>query len=424
MNQNVSKGTTLDFETATVKDFEDIPELDMYQRAAILYDFMRYSEEKGWMKYRKMNRSGCGPEIGVDTPEYNGKYVNLVSNDYLGFTQHPRVIEAAIEGIKKYGTGAGASPMIGGFFEYHQEVEEKMAHFFHRPSGYALTYTTGYTANSATLQCLLQKEDIAITDMAVHASVYEGLTNTNKKRFIHNNLNYLEMILKDAQQKYRTKLVIIDGVYSQDGDLSHLKDILFLTHKYGGYLLVDDAHGIGIIGETGRGVGEKDGVLDQIDIITGTFSKTFGSVGGYVIASPELLMLLKVHSRQYVFSASAPPTVLGISKAIDLIDEEPVWMKNLWKNIEYFKTGLLNLGLDIGNTRSAIIPVKIKDAHLTGEIAQQLLSYGVYANPIVYPGVSKKDSRIRMALMATHTQKNLDKVIGAFKKVSEPLIKK
>src|SRR5690606_22282791 len=197
-----------------------------------------------------------------------------------GFTQHPEVKEAVIAGVEKYGTGAGASPLIGGYFDYHEELEDKISAFFKRPQGSSIVYTTGYTSNSASLLCLLKKEDIAIVDMAVHSSVYEGIMGTTVKRFLHNNIENLECILSASKTTYRTKMGSIDGVDSQDGDIAKLKEILDLTHKYGGVLLVDDAHGIGVIGETGRGAMEYFNVLDKVDIITGTFSKTFGNVGG------------------------------------------------------------------------------------------------------------------------------------------------
>ncbi|MNK98507.1 putative pyridoxal phosphate-dependent acyltransferase [compost metagenome] len=217
-------------------------------------------------------------------------------------------------------------------------------------------------------------------------------------------------------------MVIIDGVYSQDGDIAKLKEILEVTHKYGGVLLVDDAHGIGVIGETGRGAMEYFDVLEKVDIITGTFSKTFGNVGGYLVAnSPELISYLQFQSRQYAFSASASPNVIGVSKAIELIDEEPHWQKQLWENINYFKKGLIDIGLDVGITESAIIPVKIGDVYKNSLAGKMLLENGVYTNPIMYPAVSLKDSRIRMSIMATHTKKHLDKALNVFEYVNKKL---
>lgn len=403
----------IDFETASFKDFEDISGKDPYARAELFYDYSVALRAKGHMNYRQLAVSGCGPEMELAIPgNANSSFVSLVSNDYLGFTQHPAVKAAAVAGIEKYGSGAGASPAIGGHFSFHEELEQKIAGFFKRES--AIIYTTGYTANSASLQCLLRKSDLAILDAAVHASVYEGCLLTNVKTFPHNNLEALERVLAASQSKYRTRMVVIDGVYSQDGDLAPLAEIVRLVKAYGAYLVVDDAHGTGVIGKTGRGVIELEDLFSQVDIITGTFSKTFAHVGGYLVADPKLINFLKFQSRQHLFSATSTPAACAILKAIDLVDEEPFWMDRLRSNAAYLKSGLLSLGLNIGPTESAIIPVKIGPNRQNAEICKLLLDAGIYTNQINYPAVSRKDSRIRMSVMATHTTEMLDKVLNAW----------
>lgn len=411
----------MDFNKATFKDFENIPELNMSQRAEVFYDFLAFMKSNGHMNYRLKNFTGCNSVMDVEIEDQNKSYISFVSNDYLGFTQHPKVVKAAIEGIEKYGTGAGASPLIGGHFAYHEDLEKKISGFFGRKQEEAVVFTTGYTANSATLQILLQKEDIAIVDMAVHTSVYEGCILTNTKSFPHNNLEALEHILKTSKNKYRTKLVIVDGVYSQDGDVAPLKEICDLVKKYDAYLMVDDAHGIGVLGKSGRGAMEDAEVLNDVDIITGTFSKTFANVGGYVVTSTKLAAFIRFQSRQQIFSATAPPSSMGIIKAIELIDEEPEWRNKIWKNINYFKSGLQSIGLNIGTTSSAIVPVKIGDPHVTGDVGKMLIERGVYTNPILYPAVARKDARIRMAVMATHTKSQLDKTLNAFEDINKKL---
>jgi glycine C-acetyltransferase len=412
---------TIEFEKASFKDFENVPGLDAYERAKLFDNYLDYLAVNGRLNYRLESVTPCGPQMDLILPGKSKPetFVSLVSNDYLGFTQHPKVKQAVIEGIQLYGAGSGASPAIGGHFSFHGQLEHKIASFFQRDS--AILYTTGYTANSATFQSLLQKEDVAILDMAVHASVYEGCQLTNVKTFLHNNMEMLERQLKDAQDKFRTKMVIIDGVYSQDGDLAPVDTILKLCRSYGAYLAIDDAHGIGVIGKTGRGVLELYDLLKEVDIITGTFSKTFANIGGYVIASPELIRFLKFQSRQHLFSVTSTPATLGIMKAIDLIDEEPQWTEKLWDNIRYLKKGLLDLGMNIGATDSAVIPVKIGDPAKTGQAGRILLESGVYANPIIYPAVSKKNARIRMSIMATHTREHLDQVLNAFADVDRQL---
>ncbi|TDE13220.1 MULTISPECIES: aminotransferase class I/II-fold pyridoxal phosphate-dependent enzyme [Dyadobacter] len=414
----------IDFTKASFRDFENIPGLDAIARAEVFYDFLGFMKNSGHMNYRLVNQSGCGPEMDVLTPQSGGspgRYVSFVSNDYLGFTQHPLVKKAVIGAIENYGTGAGASPLIGGHFSFHQQLEEKIAAFFGRSTDSAVIYTTGYTANSASLQSLLLKEDIAIVDTAVHASVYEGCLLTNRKSFLHNDIESLERILKDAQSRYRTKMVIIDGVYSQDGDIAPLDKIRELTRRYGAYLMVDDAHGIGVLGKTGRGAMELYGIMDQVDFITGTFSKTFAGLGGYVIAPPKVAAFLKFQSRQHIFSATSTPAVAGVIKAIELIDQEPHWRAKLAENIAYFKNGLISLGMDVGSTQSAIIPVKIGNPHKTSDTGTMLLKAGIYTNPILYPAVAKKNARIRMSLMATHTREHLDKALNAFEDIDKVL---
>ncbi|WP_316738444.1 aminotransferase class I/II-fold pyridoxal phosphate-dependent enzyme [Pedobacter aquatilis] len=403
----------INFETATFKEFENIAGMDPFERAKLFDNYSRFKRQRGQLNYRFKALSGCGPEMEMDLLGNKHKsFVSLVSNDYLGFTQHPKVKQAALASIEKYGSGAGASPAIGGHFSYHENLEQKIASFFKRDA--AITFTTGYTANSASLQCMLKKEDLAILDMAVHTSVYEGCQLTNVKTFPHNNLEALEHVLKSSKDKYRTRMVVIDGVYSQDGDLAPLKEINVLCKMYGAYLMVDDAHGTGVVGKTGRGVIEMHDLYKEVDIITGTFSKTFAHVGGYLVASPELVHYLKFQSRQHIFSATASPASACISKAIELIDEEPQWMDKLWDNIDYLKTGLSSLGLEIGPTESAIIPVKIGNHVLNSEICSMLLEAGVYTNQINYPAVSKKDARIRMSVMASHDHSQLNKVLNAW----------
>jgi len=412
---------SIDFTTATFRDFENIEGFNIAERAEIFYEFLNYMKSKGHMNYRLKNTTGTNSVVNVDIENEKRDYVSFVSSDYLGFTQHPKVKQAAIEGIEKYGTGTGATPLIGGYFTYHNALEAKIASFFGRDQEEAAIFTTGYTANSATLQALMQKEDLAILDMAVHASVHEGCAFTNKKTFPHNNLEALEHVLKTSEGLYRTKLVIVDGVYSQDGDTSHITEIYNLVKKYNAFLMVDDVHGVGILGKTGRGTLEDTELLKKVDIITGTFSKTFGNLGGYVIADKKIAAILRFQSRQQIFSATAPPSSLGIIKAIDLIDDEPQWREKLWWNINYFKKGLNDLGLDTGITCSAIIPVKIGDPHITGDVGRLLIEKGVYTNPILYPAVPRKDARIRMSVTARHEKEHLDKTLNAFEDINKKL---
>ncbi len=412
----------INFENASFKDFENIPGQALYETANEFHEYLNFLRDNGHLNYRIESLSPVGPEMDLLLPgdRHPTRSVCLVSNDYLGFSQHPKIKEAVIKGISQFGTGSGASPAIGGHFVYHKMLEDKIARFYRKKE--AILYTTGYTANSATLQCLLHKEDLIILDMSVHASVYEGALTTNVKTFLHNNLEMLEQVLKNAQDKYRTKMVVIDGVYSQDGDVAPVSKIAELTHRYGAYLAVDDAHGIGVVGKTGRGVIELDDAFDQVDIITGTFSKALGNIGGYVLAEPDIIEYLKYQSKQHLFSTTATPAIFGILRAIELVDEEPEWRSKLWANINYLKAGLIKAGFDIGTTASAVIPVKVGDIPKTLEAGRLLLKAGIYTNPIMYPAVSKKNARIRMNVMATHTFEQLGKVLEAFIDIDKKLM--
>jgi glycine C-acetyltransferase len=396
------------FDNNSFRDFEYVPEMDAWSRAKMFQAYLDDQTAKGQLNYRLVVDSACGPVV-----EMNGRpMISLVSNDYLGFTQHPAVKQAAINGILKYGTGAGASPAIGGHYDYHVLLERKTAGFFRKE--HAIIFTTGYTSNSAPLQCILTKDDMVILDTGVHTSVMEGCQMYHRKTVKHNDLDAYEHALKLAKGKHPLVLVIIDGVYSQNGDLAPLMEIIALCKQYGAKLMVDDAHGTGVIGKTGRGLIEACDAWDDVDLITGTFSKTFGHIGGYVVASEEMVNYLKYQSKQHLFSASLAPAALAIVKAIELIDEEPLWMSVLRDNIKYFRHGLLSLGLNIGDTRSAIFPVRIGDKIKNAKICHAMQQKGVYANQINYPAVSLKDARIRMGVTALHERAHLDEVLNVW----------
>lgn len=396
------------YDEQSFRDFEYIPGSDVWARAALFQAYHDNQVAKGQLNYRLVTASGCKPVIDM-----NGRQlISLVSNDYLGFTQHPAVKAAAVEGICKYGTGAGASPAIGGHYDYHALLEQAIARFFRKE--HAIIYTTGYASNSASLQCLLTRDDLVILDGAVHTSVMEGCQLVPRKTVKHNDLDAYEHALKMAAGKHPLLLVIIDGVYSQDGDVAPLREIIALCKKYGARLMVDDAHGTGVVGATGRGLIEACDAWDDVDLITGTFSKTFGHIGGYMVGSKEIITYLKYQSRQHLFSASSTPAAMSILKAIELIDKEPMWMERLQNNMAYFRDGLLGLGLNIGDTASAIFPVRIGDKIRNARICHTLQEKGVYANQINYPAVSMKDARIRMGLTARHERTHLDEVLNVW----------
>lgn len=404
----------------SLKDFENPANSLIYERANSFYDFFQYTKAKQHSNYRIVSKHGASAQPQIINPYslIEENVISYVSNDYLGFTKHPKIIKAGIDALSVYGSGAGSSPLIGGQNSLHEELEKAIAQFFHKEA--AITFTSGYAANSGTFSALLKKEDIAILDMGVHTSVIEGCSQTNKKYFLHNNLGSLEQSLEQTCGLYRNTFIIVDGVYSQDGDIAPLTEISALARKYNAFLVVDDAHGIGVIGKTGKGAIEKFDVFDKVDMITGTFSKTFASVGGYAVANKEIITLLKYYSAANIFSAAATPqSVATILKAIELLREEPIWQQKLNENINYFKQGLDLISIDYGNTESAIFPIMIRDEKKTMQAGKFLLENGIYANPIMYPAVSRKQTRIRMSLLATHTTEMLDNTL----KVLETMMK-
>lgn len=354
---------------------------------------------------------------------YNDHYKNaitFVSNDYLGYSKDQRVIEAGIETMKKFGAGACAAPVIGGYFRPQYELEKRIAEFLYCED--ALVFSSGFGANAGTLLSMLHKNDIAIVDMFAHASVFEGLHNTNTKITMHNDPTYLDKYLSTIKAKYNTKLVIVDGVYSQDGDIAPLPDILNVCHRHGAYLLVDDAHGIGVWGETGRGTVEHFNLLGKVDFISGTLSKSIGTVGGFFAGPQKVLDYLRLYARTSIFSAAPTPQVMGSALcSFDLIIKEPERREKIRQNYTYLNNKLRNAGFDTGQTVSQIIPIKIGDDIKTKNVVRQLLKKGIYTCGITYPGVKLNDARVRLGVLASHSQNDLDYLVQALLDIDKEL---
>ncbi|OQX81851.1 MAG: 2-amino-3-ketobutyrate CoA ligase [Bacteroidetes bacterium 4484_249] len=402
----------------SLKDFEDVKNASLGFRANLFYDYYLQNTRKKHSNYRIISKNGSGAKITVIDP-YSKKEIvciSFVSNDYLGFTKHHKVINAGKDALDKFGSGSGSSPLIGGYNSLHDELEKKIARFFKKED--SITYTSGYAANTGTIMALLKNQDLAILDMGVHASVLEGCALTNKKFFLHNDVSSLEQVLNQTKGKFRNTAIIIDGVYSQDGDIAPIQEIVSLAKEYNAFLIVDDAHGVGVVGNKGKGVLEMYNLYDEVDMITGTFSKTFATVGGYVAANKKIITLLKYFAYSNIFSAAATPQAVSCAiKAIDLLDEEPEWHQKLKENIKYFRNGLDTIGIDYGNTESAIFPIMIRDEEKTKIAGRLLFVNGIYANPILYPAVSRKQTRIRMSVLATHTKIMLDESLNTLEDI-------
>lgn len=413
---------SVNFDEASLIDFIDIDGHDIMKRARAFGEFALYTKKKKHDCYRRVSTTGSAPVIKIFDSHTNQEkeMIYLASNDYLNLTKHPRTIAAGIKAVQKYGSGAGSVPLLGGTFDIHVELEKKIANF--KGCKNSILYTSGYCANSGTLLALLQQKDIAILDRLVHASIIDGCKNTNMKFFKHNNLKSLEQILERSQKEYRTKLVVVDGVYSMDGDIAPLDKIIELAKAYGAYVMIDEAHATGVIGQNGRGTPEHFRTEGKVDIVAGTFSKALGCVGGFVAASEELVELLHYYSRAYMFStAPSPQIVCSLLEAIDVIETEPHLRTKLWENITYFKENLLKLGFDIGDSQTAIFPIIIGDDNKVKEACRMLHERGIYVNLVLYPAVQRKSSRLRMSLMATHTKEHLDKALFALEEVGKKL---
>jgi glycine C-acetyltransferase len=393
-----------------MKDFVDMPEANIYESAEQFQKFINQFRDDKSYPYGFV--SGTAVSRNMDVLDYySGNEVNtvsFVSSNYLGLSQHHKVIKAVKNAVEQYGAGTCAAPPIGGYTNIHKELEKKLARLHGKED--AILYTSGYAANIGVFQNLFNKSDMVLVDMFVHASIYDGLkNNTNTKIYKHNDMNYLELVLNREKGKYRNLVIVTDGVFSQDGDLANLPGICTLAEKYGAMVFVDDAHGVGVMGNLGKGTLDYFGVEDRVEIVTGTLSKALGSAGGYAAGSKKLIDYLRLYSRSNTFSASiAPPAVGGASKALDLFEEEPYIIKGLWENTAYLKKRLSDSGFCIGLSESPIVPLMINDDMKAIYAARKLFERGVYVVPATYPAVKLKNSRLRVNVSAMHTLEDLD----------------
>jgi 8-amino-7-oxononanoate synthase len=342
------------------------------------------------------------------------------SNNYLGLTCHPRVKEAGIRAIQKYGCGCAGSRFLNGTLDIHEELEIKLARFFRKEA--ALVFATGYQTNLGAISALLGRNDVAIIDKYDHASIIDGcrLSFGKVKKYRHNDMKDLERVLE--QTKGKGKLIIVDGIFSMEGDIALLPSIVELAKAYGARIMVDDAHGIGVLGRGGRGTAEHFDLEDQVDLIMGTYSKSLAAIGGFVAGSNEVINFIKHVGRSMIFSASLPPSlVASVSEALDIIEEEPQLRERLWKNTHKMLKGYKALGFDTGDSETPIIPIIIKDSLKVYQMCRRLFENGVFVNPVVNPAVPLGRELLRTSCMATHTEEQLDRVLNAFEKIGKEL---
>lgn len=379
------------------------------------YDVPQRARAAGIYPYFRAIESDQDTEVVID-----GKKVLMFgSNSYLGLTNHPKVKEAAIEATKKYGTGMAGSRFLNGTLNIHIELEKKLANFMNKDE--AVIFSTGFTVNEGVIGCVTGRDDYIIWDERDHASIIEGIRTSfsTKYKFRHNDMASLEKQLKRCNPQ-KVKLIVVDGVFSMEGDLSNLPEVVRLAKKYNANIMVDEAHGLGVLGHryNGKGACDHFGVLDKVDLVMGTFSKSLASIGGFVAGDYDTINFIRHNARTNIFSASiTPAATAAASAALDILKAEPERVKNLWELTEYTINQFKDKGFEIGPTSTPIVPLYIRDNDKTFMVTKMLFEEGIFVNPVVSPGVAPGDTLIRFSLMATHTISQIDYAIEHIEKV-------
>ncbi len=391
--------------------------MDLFQKCI---DFTRADEAKqsGLYPYFRPIEENEGPIVHIE----GRRFIMAGSNNYLGLTAHPRVRQAALDAIQKYGTGCSGSRYLTGTLDLHVLLEERLAKFLNKEA--VLLFSTGYQTALGVIGALVERGDYVISDKENHASIMSACILAKGgfaefKRFKHSDINDLEEVLKKLPAK-AGKLVVTDGVFSTDGEISNLPEIIKVTHKYGGRVLVDDAHSVGVIGKGGRGTASHFGVEAETDLIMGTFSKTFASLGGFVAGPERIINYLKHHSAALIFSASpTPPSVAAALEALSILEEHPELVDQLQDNVKYLRKKFTDAGFKINQNESAIIPILVGETEKTLITWRKLYDQGVFVNAFIPPGVPPNMSIIRTSYMSSHKKEHLDEIFGIFLKVSE-----
>ncbi len=348
--------------------------------------------------------------------------INLSSNNYLGLTTHPKLRARALEAIEKFGVGSGAVRTIAGTMSIHMELEEKIAKFKNVEA--SVVFQSGFTANAGTVQAILSRDDIIISDQLNHASIIDGcrLSRAEIKVFPHKDIEACEGILKEIAARKCRKLLVTDGVFSMDGDIAPLPQLVELAEKYGCIMMIDDAHASGVLGRNGRGTVDHYNLHGRVDVQVGTLSKAIGALGGYVCSTRDAIEFLYHRARPFLFSTSHPPSVAATClAAFEVLEEEPQLIDQLWANTRFFKAGLKKLGFNTGVSETPITPVIVGDAALAHQFSRELFAAGVFAQGIGFPTVPEGKARIRTIVTATHTQEELNRALEILESVGKKL---
>lgn len=361
-------------------------------------------------------------EVNGNTVKVNGKEMIMVgSNNYLGLINHPKVMKAAHEAVDRYGVATCGSRFLNGTLDIHVELERRLGKFMKKEA--ALAFSTGFQTNQGIISTIVGRGDAIITDRVVHASIVDAsrLSYGNIFKFKHNDMADLERILSSIDVN-DSKLIVVDGVFSMEGDLANLPEIVKLAKKHKAQLMVDDAHGIGVMGENGRGTCEHFNVEDDVDLVMGTFSKSFASLGGFIAGGEKVISYIKHHARALIFSASiTPASVATVLASLDIFETEPERREKLWQITKKMKSGFQAMGYDTGPTETPIIPVIIGNDELTIMLWRLLRENGIFTNPVIYPAVPQGQSLIRTSYSATHTDEELGTVLSSFEKCGKSL---
>jgi len=391
--------------------------MDVFEKCKAISERSAPVRAAGLYPYYRVISSAQDPVVMHDGREL----VMLGSNNYLGLANDPEVKEAAAMALALYGTGCAGSRLLNGTLDVHVELEGRLAEFMHREA--ALTFSTGFQVNLGVLSCLLDRSDIAFLDALDHACIIDGcrLGFGKHHKFRHNDTQELEEKLANAPAD-RGKLIVVDGVFSMEGDLAPLPRIVELKRRYAARLMVDDAHGLGVFGENGRGTPEHFGIEDDVDLVMGTFSKSLAAVGGFVAGDRYVIEHIKHTARAEIFSAAPPPSSMAAAmKALEIVEREPERRKRLWENTEYMKRELTALGFDTGHSSSPVIPIVVGEDLTSYTMTTRLGEEGVFVNPVVSPAVPPGRAMIRTSYMATHTREHLDRSLEALAKVGREL---
>lgn len=389
--------------------------MNLKEKSQITYDLVEGEKAAGRYFYHRPIFSACENRVICEGREM----IMMASNNYLGLATHPKVKAAAEQAVKKYGMSTGGSRLICGTTDMHLQLEKRLADFWKTEE--AIVFPTGYQGILGSIHALMGKKDVVINDALNHASIIDGaaISGAKIRTFMHNDMEDLDEVL-DGCADYDAKLVVVDSVFSMDGDIINLPEMNKVAKTHGATVMIDEAHAMGVLGKTGRGTPEHFGMLGQVDLITGTFSKFAGAIGGFTAGPKEVITHIRHTARSYIFSAAPPvPQVAGILAAFDVLDQEPERLDRLWENTKFFSGEMKKLGFDLGYSKTPCNPIMIRDQEKTIRMNKILHENGVFAISILFPAVPVSETRIRLGIMATHTREDLEQAIKVFEKAGK-----